>query len=94
MPLLDLADGTCWFLKGQSMAILVLPCAHHRRSHFIDAVMKLALCAGIGQGRVPESGYMLLRLFESSDEVSCFCIVRAHLVLERFPGDERGLVGA
>ena len=36
---------------------------------------------------------MVLRLFESGDEVSCFCIVRAHLVPERFPGDERGLVG-
>lgn len=38
-------------------------------------------------------GLMVLRLFESGDEVSCFCIVRAHLVPERFPGDERGLVG-
>ena len=26
MPLLGLADGTCWFLKGHSMAILVLAC--------------------------------------------------------------------
>lgn len=26
MPLLGLADETCWFLKVQSMAILVLPC--------------------------------------------------------------------
>ena len=26
MPLLDLADETCWFLKGHSMAILVLAC--------------------------------------------------------------------
>ena len=61
-------------------------------SAFLDAVVKPALCAGVGQGRVPESGYMFQRLFESSDEVSCFCIVRAHLVLERFPGDEWGLV--
>ena len=63
-------------------------------SAFLDAVVKPAVCAGVGQGHVPESGYMFQRLFESSDEVSCFCIVRAHLVLERFPGDERGLVGA
>ena len=26
MPLLGLDDGSCWFLKDQSMAILVLPC--------------------------------------------------------------------
>ena len=26
MPLLGLDDGPCWFLKDQSMAILVLPC--------------------------------------------------------------------
>ncbi len=26
MPLLGLADETCWFLKVQSMAILVLAC--------------------------------------------------------------------
>ena len=36
---------------------------------------------------------MVLRLFEFGDEVSCFCIVRTHLVPERFPSDERGLVG-
>ena len=51
--------------------------------------MRPALCAGIGQGRDPESGRMLQRLLESGDEVSCFGVVRAHLVLERFPGDER-----
>ncbi len=38
MPLLGLADETCWFLKDQSMAILVLPCAHHRRSPFPGVV--------------------------------------------------------
>ena len=61
-------------------------------SAFLNAVMKPALCAGIGQGRVPESGHMVQRLLESGDEVPCFGIVRAHLVLERFPGDEWGLV--
>ena len=67
------------------MAILVLPCAHHSRSPSLDALMKPALRAGVGLGRVPESGHMLQRLFESGDEVSCFGVVRAHLVLERIP---------
>ena len=93
--MLNLADGPDRFLYGPTMAILALSfISAQADSAFLDAVMKPALCAGVGQGRVPESGYMFQRLFESSDEVSCFGIVRAHLVLERFSGDERGLVGA
>ena len=55
-----LADGPDRFLHGPTMAILVLSfISSQADSVFLDAVVKPAVCVGVGQGHVPESDHMV-----------------------------------
>ena len=58
--MLNLADGPDRFLCGPTMAILALSFVSSQAdSAFFDAVVKPAVCVGVGQGHVPESDHMV-----------------------------------
>ena len=57
-----------------------------------ETVSELSIFAGIGQGGIPQGGHMSQPLLEIGHEVPGFGVFGTHLLLQRRPGDDLGLM--